>query len=572
MKKIILLVGLGLFFAWPGLAAEYYIDATSGNDTDLGSETAPWKTLSMITGASINSGDTVYLKGDFTPSTAVLLDSTIQGTDYQNHTIITNWEGESPSIKLDATLTNGMFYVTGNNYTFSGLEFHNNGTYLASTKAINVQASQQYINIENCTFRDAEDAVVTGATISFMTIEESTFYNNDDAIYFYSGENLTVTSNTLYGNTSRTIMVVAASTNNLFANNIVYNNTGAVGVYPGSITTNVAVLNNTLVNNNYGVACEGYGDGVIIKNNIIAQSVTAATAHYEISPMVYDYNIYYNNANIAIVISGPPLALTTYSSLSDWQALGFDENSGEGDSLLDADYHLQVGSPAIDAGLDVSDWIDNDFDGDDRPWGSAFDIGADEYKYLDAPTNPVLTLRKIYKADLSWDVVDQATSYAVRYRKASETNYETVNSTANTIGLTDLKHAGKYYWQVKAVNGTVESDWSNQKRVITYPRKIVKSEFSIVKAKKKKVRIRINSMKKRITGFNIIVAQKKNGSYKKVKTVKVSNKNDKTYTYKWVEGLKPGTMYRIRIKARRKVGSKKFLSQNITSKYFTTFK
>jgi hypothetical protein len=45
------------------------------------------------------------------------------------------------------------------------------------------------------------------------------------------------------------------------------------------------------------------------------------------------------------------------------------------------DYHLLVGSPAIDAGVAAFGGVDaptDDFDGDARPQGPAFDIGADE--------------------------------------------------------------------------------------------------------------------------------------------------------------------------------------------------
>ncbi|MGC9398821.1 MAG: Calx-beta domain-containing protein [Anaerolineae bacterium] len=41
------------------------------------------------------------------------------------------------------------------------------------------------------------------------------------------------------------------------------------------------------------------------------------------------------------------------------------------------DYHLQAGSPAIDAG--VRSAVDEDIDGDSRPRGRTYDIGADEY-------------------------------------------------------------------------------------------------------------------------------------------------------------------------------------------------
>lgn len=56
-----------------------------------------------------------------------------------------------------------------------------------------------------------------------------------------------------------------------------------------------------------------------------------------------------------------------------------------GDGNIDADprfiqkgdYHLRAWSPCIDAGADVE--VDDDIDGNARPWGRGFDIGADEF-------------------------------------------------------------------------------------------------------------------------------------------------------------------------------------------------
>ncbi|RLC84755.1 MAG: hypothetical protein DRI79_12405, partial [Chloroflexi bacterium] len=47
------------------------------------------------------------------------------------------------------------------------------------------------------------------------------------------------------------------------------------------------------------------------------------------------------------------------------------------DPLLDADYHLRPGSPAVDAGAPLP-WLTADIDGDPRPLGGGYDIGADE--------------------------------------------------------------------------------------------------------------------------------------------------------------------------------------------------
>jgi len=47
------------------------------------------------------------------------------------------------------------------------------------------------------------------------------------------------------------------------------------------------------------------------------------------------------------------------------------------DPLLNSEYHLQLGSPASDAGIAIP-WLRNDVDGDSRPFGAGYDIGADE--------------------------------------------------------------------------------------------------------------------------------------------------------------------------------------------------
>ncbi|MCC9078151.1 hypothetical protein FKZ61_018795 [Litorilinea aerophila] len=54
-------------------------------------------------------------------------------------------------------------------------------------------------------------------------------------------------------------------------------------------------------------------------------------------------------------------------------------NPLHGDPRLDADFHLQAGSAAIDAGVDVD--IHDDIDRDRRPMGAGPDVGADEFVF-----------------------------------------------------------------------------------------------------------------------------------------------------------------------------------------------
>jgi uncharacterized repeat protein (TIGR01451 family) len=79
-----------------------------------------------------------------------------------------------------------------------------------------------------------------------------------------------------------------------------------------------------------------------------------------------------NVTNLHVVVGGEP-ELTAIASLT-------------GDPKLDASYHLQSDSAAIDAGVDVG--VAEDIDGDARPQGSAPDIGADEFfiQYIYLPS------------------------------------------------------------------------------------------------------------------------------------------------------------------------------------------
>ena len=55
---------------------------------------------------------------------------------------------------------------------------------------------------------------------------------------------------------------------------------------------------------------------------------------------------------------------------------------------LNDNYHLRFGSPAIDHGIDAD--VYTDLDGDPRPIGSGFDIGAYEFQLIKRVYLPVI--------------------------------------------------------------------------------------------------------------------------------------------------------------------------------------
>jgi predicted outer membrane repeat protein len=111
-----------------------------------------------------------------------------------------------------------------------------------------------------------------------------------------------------------------------------------------------------------------YLTNTIIANHTVGISNTGGTV-YE------DYNLFFNTvANTVDVITG------AHSLIGDPKFV----------DPLNGDYHLQFGSAAIDHGVDAGVYAD--LDGNPRPGGAGFDIGAYEYQSI-----KVLYLPLIYK-------------------------------------------------------------------------------------------------------------------------------------------------------------------------------
>ena len=143
--------------------------------------------------------------------------------------------------------------------------------------------------------------------------------------------------------------------NNIIRNNIL-SNCGWYGIYNGSGTNN-KIYNNVFYRNEAGGFHQGDG-GDTIRNNIMYLNGGDGDFHDFTGTNVVSHNL----------IGVNPL---------------FVNPSG-------GDFHLQSGSPAINAGVSLSE-VPQDFEGTVRPQGSAYDIGAFEYResgnHLKSPAN-----------------------------------------------------------------------------------------------------------------------------------------------------------------------------------------
>ncbi len=160
-----------------------------------------------------------------------------------------------------------------------------------------------------------------------------------------------------------------------FYNNIAYNNEACGFTFghwgehaPSRPMKNIKVINNTFYDNGEGswgggISVESQdAEDVVIRNNICSQNLSfQIQVEVSIPNLTVDYNL----------IDG-------YRGYDD-EIYGSDYL--EGDPMFvnpsRADFHLQEGSPAIDNGSSV-DAPNDDFDGNPRPQGDGYDIGAYE--------------------------------------------------------------------------------------------------------------------------------------------------------------------------------------------------
>lgn len=177
MKSVVLLLLLSLLVAVPASAIQYYVDSTSGNDTNPGtSPSLPWKTLGKAA-ATLAFGDTVdIIAGSYderiTPANSGTPGNAIT---YQASVTCVPGSGTCPKLR-GITLTNKSYIIV------KGLEFTNAG-FSSDTNATIIIGGTTGVQILNNYIHDTTTITAgilsssSGAKASGLVVNGNTMAN-----------------------------------------------------------------------------------------------------------------------------------------------------------------------------------------------------------------------------------------------------------------------------------------------------------------------------------------------------------------------------------------------------------
>lgn len=374
----------------------YYV-SPAGSDNNPGTENLPFRTIQRAAD-TVNPGDTVVVEdGTYTSTGASSCSRETTVVCIRRGGTASNWivfkSRNKWSAKIDGrnnSVNNGWTFGDDSGYVrIEGFEIFGVGNARGSSSGVSlfngghdVEIAGNHIHNVGRVCTDTLNAQ-TGVTVkrNDATIEGNLIH---DIGRFAPDENGCNPGGPNYQNHDHGIYVNGNDDNpglvangTMVRNNIFYNiNRGwPVHIFPGALER-VNILNNTFATPN------PYRDGHIVISSV------------DLSDSKIQNNIFHEPRSTAITIrGGSTLAnvaitynLTTTASITDDTPVGLaltDNGLNTDLRLVNAtglDFNLRSTSPAIDAGLTLSE-VSWDFDGRSRPRGAASDIGAYEFVF-----------------------------------------------------------------------------------------------------------------------------------------------------------------------------------------------
>jgi chitodextrinase len=498
----------------------YYV-ATTGNDANAGTSTAPFKTIQKAANKAV-AGDTVIVKTG-TYNAGFNLYAHVGGT-----------QGNPITFSAESGVTITHCGTVGTNAWLAGINIESTpGWFIIDGFKIKSDGSMQRAGIRsaysnnnifrNCDISSAFIGIFTSSG-SGLLLENNKCHNSTDqhGIYLGAGtKNSVVRGNECYSNNwdgihmnasnaagpndSNTIegnklynnnlsgMDIEGVTNATFRNNIIYNN-GKHGMsfhsqdqtragYPTAPCSGNTIVNNSIVGNGLFGLCFQPEDTANTKiyNNILLNSsaIYGSIGTNAIPSFTSDYNVVVDNFSTNLGVNKITLAQWIANTGQDTHSI-----ISSGSQLFvnptTYDYHLKNGSPAINIGTVNSYTPSNDFEGKTRPQGTSVDIGAFEFAEAvvvpppdtTAPIISNVTVSNVTEtsAVVSWNTNEASTtqlSYGLDTQYGSSTSIDNAYVTTHSVTLTGLIGGTTYHLQAKSVDAAGNVGVSNDVIVVT---------------------------------------------------------------------------------------------------------
>jgi hypothetical protein len=375
----------------------YYV-STTGSDANPGTTTQPFRTIQRAADL-VNPGDTVIVddgiytyngtnycspvktvvcaaRGGTSANWVVFKSKNRWGAkiDGQNNTVDNGWTFQSNAgyVRIEGFEFYGMgssggsssaieAYSGGHDIEVVGNDVHDVGRQCTQTTngLVGIYANQNNVVIEQNSIHDIGRFAPGESGCSYPTGYIG-YQTHDHGIYLSAGDDVTVRNNLIYN--IRRGWGVQVYPNSRARLNIL-NNTFAFGNpdQHGHIVLYQAAITDSNIKNNIfyqpTVAAIYIGGGATFTNTAIANNLTDVGQIADATPSGIVFSGNRVNTNPAFV-----------------NAAGLD-------------FHLQAGSPGIDAGQTLM-LVTNDYEGRARPMGIAYDIGAYEYSSTTAQAMP----------------------------------------------------------------------------------------------------------------------------------------------------------------------------------------
>src|ERR687886_526280 len=331
----------------------YYVDKALGNDNNPGTEKRPFSTIRKAA-ENLSPGDAVYVKNG-------TYDEGWDGVKITRSGNSINWiifKAFPEHRPLVTSTHDGTFTVEANYIEINGFEI----IQTTQGSGIHVGKGNHHTRVMNNIIHHCGCGGISGQETDYLHIEGNiTHHNAFTSPWQCSG--ISIYQAKAFDNKS--------GFHNVIRGNISYSN------------DNVVVRNNTIFKNLKTSQLDGqlngelstlFSSNILIFNNIVYSNNMSKQAFIDdySNNNYWDYNLAYQG-NIQVK-NGHSGAVLGSHNLRDVDPQFINPSI----EPAVANFHLQPTSPAIDAGTSMN-VASTDFDGNTRPSGSRYDIGAYEF-------------------------------------------------------------------------------------------------------------------------------------------------------------------------------------------------